>query len=173
MLMAGIIWFLGLLGVAPTAADFDNYDTHFRERGHHMTLDFGGQRIGGTRWTDDDWSKSFTVGLGYEYLVDRRYNGVGFEVLFQSLGRYLDMDGGDNYFFLGGGISWYPIRHLRLFMMSGAYMYPYWDQKAEVVGRVGVGFRFMFFMLGMQPYVYAETTSTGQEGWGLMFRFEF
>ena len=171
MLMAFVMWFLGLVGVQPDAEDFARYERDFNERGHHMTLDFGGQRVGGTRWTDDDFEKHPVVGIGYEYVVSRPYNGVGFEVLTQSLGKLFDGSGDDNYFFVGGGLAWYPIWHLRLFTQGGTYIDL--DGNTEGVGRAGLGYRFMFFMVGMQPYIYAETTTNGQFGWAINFRFEF
>jgi len=111
------------------------------------------------------------VGLGYDYYVDRRYHGVGFELLVQSLGPVLRPDNGPNSFFLGGGLAYYPVRPLRLFIQTGTELHL--NGNAEVVGRVGMGFRFMFFQLGMQPFFYVQQTSAGQPGWAMAFRFEY
>lgn len=171
MLMAFIMWMLGQFGVAPTEEDFARYDRDFRERGHHVTVDFGSQHVGTTRWTDDDHYKLFTVGLGYEYLVERHYHGVGFEVLFQNQGQVIDVDRDTHTFFVGGGLAYYPIRDLRLFTHVGAQIGL--DGDVDGVGRIGIGYHFMFFNMGMQPYFYVQGTTTGQPGWGIFFRFEY
>ena len=169
MLMSFFIWMLGKFGVAPTPADLQRMDRQFRERGHHIMVDFGGQRIGGTRWSDPDFEKLFIVGVGYEYLVDRRYNGVSVEVVGQSLGRVFHT--GDHEWFVGGGLGYYPTRHWHLFVHGGALFEP--KDVVRAAGRVGVGYRFMFFHLGMQPFFYLQTDSGGQFGWALAFRFEY
>ena len=171
MLMSFIMWVLGLFGVAPSEEDFARFEREFRERGHHLTVDFGGQRFGGTRWTDDDFEKVPAVAIGYEYLVDRRYHGVGFEVLVQSLGSIIKPDRDENAFFVGGGLAYYPIRNLRLFTQAGAQIGTNGD--TEGVGRVGLGYRFMFFKMGMQPFGYVQTSTEGQFGWAINFRFEY
>jgi hypothetical protein len=171
VLMAFTMWFLGLLGVAPTELDFQRFDREFRERGHHLTVDFGGQRSGGTRWGDPNWSKRPVIALGYNYMIDRRYNGVAFEVLGQSIGKLLKGGRDDNSFFVGGGLAYFPIRHLRVFLHGGAEIDL--SANAQGVGRAGLGYRFMFFNLGMQPYVYFQTTTSGEFGWQLGFRFEY
>jgi len=170
--MAFVMWFLGLLGVAPTQEDFVRMDREFRERGHHLVIDFGGQRIGGTRWTDDNFDKLAVIGLGYEYLIDRHYHGVGFEVLGQSLGTLFKNGQTDNYFYIGGGLNYYPIRGVRLFTQGGATI-SLDGANVEGVGRLGIGYRFQFFQLGMQPYAYVQTTTNGQFGWLIGFRFQY
>jgi len=171
MIMAFIAWMLMKMGVAPTPEDFVRMEREFRERGHHMVLDFGGARDGTNRWSDDNWSKQVAVGLGYEYLADRRYNGVGLEVLAESHGNILRSGGGPHSFFVGGGLNYYPIRSLRVLAQGGTQIDLHGN--TEAVGRAGLGFRFMFFNVGMQPYAYAQATSTGEGGWGLKFRFEY
>jgi hypothetical protein len=171
MVMAFITWILMKLGMAPSPEDFLIMARDFRERGHHLTLDFGGQRVGWTRWSDDNWAKLSMVGLGYDYYVDRRYHGVGFELLVQSLGPVLRPDKGPNSFFLGGGLAYYPVRPLRVFMQAGPELHL--NGEAELVGRLGMGFRFMFFKLGMQPFFYVQHNSAGQHGWAMAFRFEY
>jgi hypothetical protein len=171
MLMAFVTWIMMRLGVAPNAEDFTRMDREFRERGHHMILDFGGQRIGSTRWTDDDFRKQPLIGVGYEYYIDRRFNAVGFEALAQSQGRILRDGDGRNSFFVGGGFNYYPFRGLRLLMQAGSSI----DTKGDAVavGRVGIGVRFMFFKVGMQPYFYLQQTSSNQPGWAINFRFQY
>lgn len=169
--MAFMMWMLGKMGVASTAEDFRRYDRDFRERGHHLTIDFGGTRTGGTRWTDPNYSKATTIGLGYEYLIDRTYNGVGIEFLTQSLGRVIRSGGPENSFFVGGGLAWYPIRHVRTFVQSGAEIDVH--GRTLAVGRVGAGYRFMFFKVGMQPYFFLQRRSDGSWGWAINFRFEY
>ena len=169
--MALTMWLLGLAGVAPTEEDFELYDRAFRERGHHLTLDFGGQRIGGTRWSDPNFEKLPSIGMGYEYLIDRHYHAVGFEALGQSIGSIRKHGRSDNSFFVGGGLSYYPVRNVRLFMQAGPQI-PL-EGRTVAVGRVGIGYRFMFFKLGMQPFAYAEMRSDGQPGWSIAFRFEY
>jgi hypothetical protein len=169
--MALITWILMKAGVAPSAEDFARMDRAFRERGHHVTLDFGTNTRGWTRWTDDNWLKRATVGLGYDYYIDRRYHGVGFEVIGQSLGKILKPDHEINAFFLGGGLGYYPIRSVRVFTQAGAEIGL--NGQTEVVGRAGMGYRFMFFKLAMQPYFYVQETSAKRPGWSFQFRFEY
>jgi hypothetical protein len=169
--MAFITWMLMKMGVAPSAEDVLRMAREFRERGHHVTLDFGGQRDGWTRWSDEEWAKLSMVGLGYDYYVDRRYHGVGFEALVQSLGPILRPDKGPNSFFVGGGLAYYPVRPFRLFMQSGAEMHL--NGNTDLVARFGAGFRFMFFKVGMQPFFYVQQSTTGRPGWAMAFRFEY
>jgi len=171
MLMALTLWLLGLAGVRPDAEDFARYDREFRERGHHITFDFGGHRSGGTRWSDPDFVKLPMMGVGYEYYVDRPYNAVGLQFLGQSIGRVLENGRADNSFFVGGGLNYYPIRHLRLFALAGPEI-PLEGTTAGV-GRFGLGYRFMFFKVGMEPYAFYELRSDGQPAWALAFRFEY
>jgi hypothetical protein len=171
MLMAFVMWLLMKMGVAPSPEDFMRMEREFRERGHHAVLDFGGTRMGTTRWSDDDWSKQTTIGLGYEYLIDRRFNGIGFEVLTQSLGRIIRSGGGTNSFFVGGGLNYYPLRGVRLFMQGGEQIDVHGNY--TTVGRIGAGYRFLFFKVGMQPYVFAQQNSKGKGGWAINFRFEY
>lgn len=171
MLMAFIMWIMMKMGIQPSAEDFRRMDREFRERSHHLTIDFGGTRIGWTRWTDDNWSKQMTVGLGYEYLIDRRFHGVGFEVLTQSIGSVLKKDGDTNAFFVGGGLAYYPVRGVRLFMQGGEQIDVHGDY--ATVGRVGAGYRFLFFKVGMQPFFFVQQNSKGQPGWAINFRFEY
>lgn len=170
MLMALTLWLLGRAGIEPTPDDLARYDRQFRERGHHLVLDFGGHRLGGTRWSDPDFEKGLIMGVGYEYFVDRPYNAVGFELVGQSIGSILENGRADNAFFVGGGLNYYPIRHLRLFMQAGPEI-PL-EGSTVGVGRVGLGYRFMFFQFGMQPYGYYELRTDGQPAWALAFRFE-
>ena len=169
--MAFITWIMMKAGLAPNADDFARMEREFRERGHHAVLDFGSHKVGWTRWTDDEWRKLFAVGIGYEYLLDRRVHGVGFEALTQSLGQIVRNTDGRNQFYLGGGVNYYPIRGVRLLTQAGVTI----DTKGDtqVQGRVGAGFRFMFFKVGMQPYFYVYQTSANQPGWAINFRFEY
>ena len=171
MIMAFIAWMLMKMGVEPSPEDFARMDREFRERGHHAVLDFGGARNGTIRWSDDNWSKQIAVGVGYEYLADRRYNGVGLEVLGESRGNILRPGGGPHSFFVGGGLNYYPIRSVRLLAQGGTQIDMHGN--TEAVGRAGLGFRFMFFSVSMQPYVYVQQTSTNDAGWAIRFRFEY
>src|SRR5688572_3683479 len=111
MIMAALVWLLGAMGIAPTPEEVIEMERSFRERGHHFTLDFSGTRFGGTRWTDggDDFEKLVTLGFGYEYLIDRKYNGVGFEAQGQTLGAVLRPKTSRHEYFVGGGLAYYPI----------------------------------------------------------------
>jgi len=169
--MAFSLWLMGLMGVAPSEEDMLRSREEFRNRGHHLTHDFGGQRTGTTRWSDSNWLKRASVGLGYEYLVDREHHGVGLEVLAQSLGPIFRPDRDVNAFFVGGGLAYYPVRPLRLFMQAGPEIGVNGDTLG--VGRIGLGYRMMFFRLGMQPFAYVQTSTTGQFSWSIQFRFEY
>jgi hypothetical protein len=170
MVMAFMIWMLGKFGVAPTMDQVTQWERQFRERGHHMTLDFSGTRFDGTRWTGDHFEKLLTLGLGYEYLVDRKYNGVGFEVLGQTLGS-LRASRSRHEWFLGGGLAYYPVRNLRLFMHAGPTIKSSGDVLAT--GRLGIGYRIMFFKVGVQPFAYVQTTTSSNTAWTLGARFEY
>ena len=171
MLMALVTWLMMKMGLAPSPEDFARMDRGFRLRGHHVTLDFGKQSTGATRSTTENWQSRPSVGLGYEYYVDRRFHAVGFEVLGQSLGPIFRPDRNVNAFFVGGGLAYYPHRSVRVFTQGGAEIGLNGD--AVAVGRVGVGYRFMFFKLGMQPFFYLQQNSANRGGWGLAFRFEY
>ena len=171
MVVALFAWLLGLFGVAPTKEDFARYEREFRERNHHVFVEFAGTRYHGTRWTDDDFYKEPAIGLGYDYLVDRKYNGVGFELYGQSLGKVFNAREHSHNFNIVGGFDYYPIRDLRLFSHGGVNI----DDKghARALGRAGIGYRIMFFNIGMQPFVYMQSTSDGTTTWTLGARIEF
>ncbi|MGB0679714.1 MAG: hypothetical protein ACPGUV_08650 [Polyangiales bacterium] len=165
MLIALTVWLLDLFGVAPSPETLENYATCFRERGHHIGVDFASTRAGLDKLT--------TLGFGYEYLIDRSFHGVSFEVLGQLLGS--PFKGGDKDGWVGGGLGYYPIRNLKFFMQAGALLQDEEDPgpKVQVRGRIGVGYRLMFFAIGAMPFFYAETTSTGLFTWSLGARLQY
>jgi len=160
MLMAAFIALLNTMGVAPTPEDLANYKLNFRERGHHIHMDFGGTR-------PKSGGKATTWGLGYEYYVDRQFNAVSFEVLGQKLGKLFK---GPQDWWVGGGIGWWPIRDLKIFMQAGAL---FDDLGTATQARVGVGYRFLFFMLGIMPFVYVQTTDDGRFSWSIGVRIQY
>lgn len=158
--MALTIWIMGQVGVAPTPEDIREYNIAFQERGHHGFVDFGSTR--------GDLAKRITIGLGYEYYIDRRFHGVSFEVLGQMLGPKLFK--GPRDWWLGGGIAYWPIRPLKIFAAAG----PFWTQGERLLrGRLGVGYRFLFFMVGIMPFVYVETTNNGLFTWSIGVRIQY
>jgi hypothetical protein len=169
VLAALLIWMLGKFGVAPTPEDLARYEREFQERGHHIGFDFGGTRYGGTRWTDDNFRKYFTAGMNYEYLVDRPYHGVALEALAQSLGPIFE--GGYHEFYVAGGLGYFPIRSVHLFMSGGSLI----DTEGEVraAGRVGAGYRFNVFMIAVQPLAFVQTDTDGRFSWGMHFRIQY
>ncbi|MFT3921843.1 MAG: hypothetical protein QM778_04855 [Myxococcales bacterium] len=171
MVMGFLVWFLGMFGVQPTPEDFVRMQRQFSERRHHVTLDFAGQRFDGTRWTGDDFRKVVSYSVGYNYLVDRKYNGVGFEVLGQSVGPLRHPGRKTHEYFLGAGLAWYPIQHLRIFMQAGPRIKQ--GGHAEALGRIGVGYQIMFFAVAAQPFVYVQTTASGVTSWALGGRIEY
>lgn len=171
MIMAFIIWVLGKAGVEATPERFMAWDRSFRERGHHLIIDFGATRFDGTRWTGDNFEKLITIGLGYEYLIDRKYNGVGFEVLGQVLGPVFRPNRQRHEYFVGGGIDYYPISPLRVFMQAGANILD--TGHTEALGRVGLGWRIMFFNVGVQPHAYVQANTAGIWSWAIAARFEY
>jgi hypothetical protein len=170
MVIALITWLMAKMGVAPSPEDFIRMNREFRERGHHLLIDFGGTRHGSIRWVDDDFYKQITAGLGYEYLVDRPYHGVGLEVLGQHIGRVLRSED-HRMFFIGAGLAYYPIRNLRLFTQGGGQIDMHGH--TEAVGRFGLGYRIMFFKVGVQPNIYFQQTSSDSASWQLGARFEY
>jgi len=76
MLTALIVMIMNASGVAPTPAQMQKYELDYRERMHHVHIDFSSTRTAIKE-------KNITVGLGYEYHIDRQFNGVSFEVLGQ------------------------------------------------------------------------------------------
>ena len=160
MLMALMLALLNAAGAAPSPQDFENYKLKFRERGHHVHIDFGSTR-------PKDTPKLTTIGFGYEYYVDRQFNGVSFEVLGQKLGKLFKSPDG---WWAGGGIAWWPIRQVKVFTQAGALIE---DGSTAVQARVGVGYRLMFFMLGVMPFVYVQTTDDGRFSWALGARIQY
>ena len=161
MLMALMLAILNSAGVAPTPADLQNYKLKFRERGHHIHMDFGSTR------TPQEGGKALTWGLGYEYYIDRQFNAVSFEVLGQKLGKLFK---GPQDWWVGGGIGWWPIRDLKIFMQAGAL---FDDLGTAAQGRVGAGYRFLFFMVGVMPYIYVQTTDDSRFSWGIGVRIQY
>ena len=112
MLMALMLAILNSAGVAPTPSDLQNYKLKFRERGHHIHMDFGSTR------TPQEGGKALTWGLGYEYYVHRKYNGVSFEVLGQKLGKLFR---GPQDWWVGGGIAWWPWGRLSVLLLHAGH----------------------------------------------------
>jgi len=160
MLTAAILAILTAMGVAPSPEDLENYHLQFRERGHHIHMDFGSTR-------PKEGGKALTWGLGYEYHVDRQFNGVSFEVLGQKLG---DLVKGPQDWWVGGGIGWWPIRQVKVFMQAGAL---FDDLGTAAQARVGVGYHFHFFMMGIMPFVYVQTTDDGRFSWSIGVRIQY
>ena len=160
MLMALMLALLNAAGVAPTPAELESYKLKFRQRGHHVHMDFGTTR-------PKDGGKAFTWGLGYEYYVDRKFNGVSVEVLGQKLGKVFK---GPQDWWVGGGLGWWPVRDLKIFVQAGAL---FDDLGRATQARVGVGYRLMFFMIAAMPYVYVQTTDDGRFSWSLGARIQY
>lgn len=165
MLMAGLLTLLNAMGASPTPQKMENYKLHYQERMHHVHMDFSG-----TRSNSDSGKriKTTTIGLGYEYHIDRQFNGVSFEVLGQKLGQMFGK--GPQDWWVGGGIGWWPIRHVKVFMQAGAL---FDDLGTSTTGRVGVGYNLSFFMLAVMPYVYVQTTDNAQFTWNIGARIQY
>jgi hypothetical protein len=161
MLTALILVLLNNAGVAPSAQDLQNYKLKFRDRGHHIHMDFGS-----TRSPDMD-GKAFTWGAGYEYYIDHKFNGISVEVLGQKLGKLFK---GPQDWWVGGGIGWWPVRDLKVFMQAGAL---FDDLGTAVQARVGVGYRLTFFMVAAMPFVYVQTTDDGRFSWSIGIRLQY
>lgn len=161
MLMALMLVLLNAAGVAPTPAELQNYKLKFRERGHHVHMDWGSTRTPGTG------AKALTWGAGYEYYIDRKFNGVSVEVLGQKLG---DLFKGPQDWWVGGGIAWWPIRTVKVFTQAGAL---FDDLGTATQARVGVGYKLMFFMLAVMPYIYVQTTDDGRFSWSIGVRVQY
>lgn len=146
MLTALIITLLNAAGVAPTPQELQKFELDYHERMHHVHIDFSSTRTG-------VGNKNITIGLGYEYHIDRQFNGVSFEVLGQKLGRLLFR--GPQYWWVGGGVAWWPIRTVKVFMQAGAL---FDDLGTATQGRVGVGYNLRMFMIAIMPYAYFQTT---------------
>lgn len=146
MLTALIVALMNAAGVAPTPAQLQRYELDYRERMHHVHIDFSSTRTGIGK-------KNITIGLGYEYHIDRQFNGVSVEILGQKLGRLL-FQGPQNWW-VGGGIGWWPVRKVKVFMQVGAL---FDDLGTATQGRVGVGYNLRLFMIAIMPYVYFQTT---------------
>ena len=158
MLTALMVMLLNAAGVAPTPEQLQNYELRYQERMHHVHLDFGSTRNG---------AKQITIGLGYEYHIDRQFNGVSFEVLGQKLG---DLFKGPQGWWVGGGIGWWPIRSIKVFMQAGAL---FEDGETATQGRVGVGYNIPFFMIAIMPHIYVQTTDDGQFSWSIAARIQY
>ena len=103
MLSALIVVILNASGAGPTAQKLEEYELSYRERMHHFHIDFSGTRTAFRQ-------KNITIGLGYEYRIDRRFNGVSVEVLGQKIGRLFFR--GNQDWWVGGGIAWWPVSGL-------------------------------------------------------------
>lgn len=160
MLMAGLLTLLNAMGASPTPQKLENYKLQYRERMHHVHMDFGSTRTGSR--------KDITIGLGYEYHIDRQFNGVSVEVLGQKIGKLLFQ--GEQGWWVGGGIGWWPIRHVKVFMQAGALFN---GMGTAVQGRVGVGYNLSFFMLAVMPYIYVQTTDDAQFSWLIGARVQY
>lgn len=145
MLAALIVALMNAAGVAPTPAQLQKYELDYNERMHHVHIDFSSTRIGVGK-------KNTTIGLGYEYRIDRRFNGVSVELLGQKLGALFK---GPQDWWVGAGIGWWPIRTVKVFMQAGAL---FDDIGTATQGRVGVGYALRLFMIKIMPYVYFQTT---------------
>ena len=146
MLSALIVVLLNASGAGPTPAKLEGYKLGYQERMHHVHMDFSSTRTAFRQ-------KNITVGLGYEYHIDRQFNGVSVEVLGQKIGRLLFQ--GPQDWWVGGGIGWWPIRTVKVFMQVGAL---FDDIGTATQGRIGVGYNLRLFMLAVMPYVYFQTT---------------
>ena len=160
MLMALIALMLQQFGIEASEEDFQRYEQEFRDRGHHVSVDFHSTRGEG--------EKRFTPGVSYEYLVDREHHGYSFEVEGQMLGKLLETH--DKDWFLGAGAGYYPIRPVKLFAMGGSQ---WTDGDAAPAGRVGIGYRFMFFNVGVMPNAYYQATTEGQHTWAIGARLQY
>jgi hypothetical protein len=161
MIMALILVLLNSMGVAPTPEELQNYKLKFRDRGHHVHMDFGS-----TRDPNVD-GKALTWGVGYEYYIDRKFNGISVEVLGQKIG---DLFKGPQDWWVGGGIGWWPVRDLKVFMQAGAL---FDDLGTAAQARVGVGYRLTFFMVAAMPFVYVQTTDDGRFSWSIGIRLQY
>ena len=161
MLMGLMIVLLNAAGVAPTPAQLQDYRLKYYERGHHVHMDFGTTR------SKAPGATGLTIGLGYEYYVDRRFNAVSFEVLGQKIG---DLFKGPQDWWVGGGIAWWPIRELKVFTQAGAL---FDDVGTAVQARVGVGYRINFFMTAVMPFIYVQGTDDGRFSWSLGARVQY
>lgn len=159
MLTALIVVLMNAMGVAPTPQQLQNYQLASRERGHHVHIDFGSTREPG---------KDTTIGLGYEYHIDHQFNGVSVEVLGQKLGKMLGQ--GEQDWWVGGGIGWWPTRSLKVFMQAGAL---FDDLGTAAQGRVGLGYAIPLFMLRVMPYGYVQTTDDGRFSWSIAARIQY
>ncbi|MEM7138680.1 MAG: hypothetical protein AAF500_19030 [Myxococcota bacterium] len=147
MLTALIVALMNATGAAPTPQQLQDYELAYQERMHHVHLDFAGTRT-------EARNKNITIGLGYEYHIDRKFNGVSIEVLGQKLGRLFFKGSQD--WFVGGGLGWWPIRQVKVFMQAGAF---FDDAGSTTQGRVGVGYNLRLFMIAIMPYAYVQTTT--------------
>jgi len=161
MLMAGLLTLLNAMGASPTPQKLENYQLGYRERMHHVHMDFASTRTA-------PGVKNITIGLGYEYHIDRQFNGVSFEVLGQKVGKLLFQ--GEEGWWVGGGIGWWPIRHVKVFMQAGAL---FDGLGTAVQGRVGVGYNLSFFMLAVMPYIYVQTTDDARLSWSIGARVQY
>ena len=158
-MLALVILLLDAAGVAPPPAKLLQMEDDYRQRGHHVFLDFGTTRQGSPT--------GLTIGLGYEYYVDRRFNGVSFEVYGQKVG---DMFSGPQSWWVGGGLGYHPVRPLKVFMHAGAL---FEDGRTSTTGRVGLGYALQFFVINVMPYAYVQTTDDGVFSWSFAARIMY
>ena len=103
---------------------------------------------------------------------------MSFEILGQLLSSKI-IGASHKDYWVGGGIGYYPIRNLKLFLQAGAAFIDDGDLGRDVGpdvqarGRLGMGYRFMFFLVGIMPFGYIETTTSGIFTWSIGVRLQY
>ena len=160
MIMALMLVLLNASGVAPTPAELQDYKLKFRERGHHVHMDWGTTR------TPDTGASAFTWGVGYEYYIDRQFNGVSVEVLGQKLGDFFK---GPQDWWVGGGIAWWPIRTARSSRKQARCSTTWYGDAGARWGGLPIDVLHGAAM----PYIYVQTTDDGRFSWSLGARIQY
>jgi len=161
MLMALVIWILGLFGVAPADDELVRMVDESHLRGHHLSVDFGAFR--------GDQERKPGIGLGWEYYADRRYHALSIEVLGMFLGRPFQED---EHYWVAGGIGYFPVRSVKIFAQAGP-LFQVNSPEVLIHGRVGIGYKFPFFVSSVMPFFSVGTTNTAEFVWTLGARLQY
>jgi hypothetical protein len=151
MIMALVMKLLLVFGVEPTQEDFDRMNQNFRDRRHHVAIDFA--KTNGSLSDSNDYS-SFL--LNYEYVPDQKYNGISLGFGGTLLIKPPKDDPPDMW--VGGGLGYYPIRSIKLYTHIGALWV---DGDPEAAARVGIGYKFPFYAIHVMPFFHVQQTSKG------------
>jgi len=153
------VWLLGLAGVEPSDEQLHRLTTEHQQRGHHAFFEFGG--LGGTL------RQAPGLALGWEYIADRPFHGVGVETMVTLYGNPFIRK---ERWWLSGGVSYWPTRDLAVILQAGPLIN---RNGTELYARGGLAYRTHFFHLTVRFFVTGGQTTEGDILWTAGGRIEY